>query len=153
MYIICASVRIVAVVEPRSGQLAGSTRFQLLRRRCCPIAKLVPVPQLYYRTGCVSAFITDNSSHFIRLCFHLFCNSDFNPFSYRFNMESMMLNAPNAIGASTAIAIIYLLFHFLLKPKSHLDKLPSLGKPSDLYLQDFLVEGSRKVRASFKPNV
>ena len=65
-------------------------------------------------------------------------------------MESLTFNTSNAIGASTVIAALYLVFRFLLKPKSPLDKLPALGKPSDPYLQELLIEGSRKVRDQFE---
>ena len=75
-----------------------------------------------------------------------------NPSSCVFNMESLILNAPNVIGASILIAALYLIFHLVLKPKSHLDKLPSLGKSSDPYLQELLVEGRKKVRTSFNLN-
>lgn len=59
-------------------------------------------------------------------------------------MEFMVLNAPTAVGASTIIAILYFIYNLFLKPKSHLANLPTLGQPSDPYLQDLLIEGSKK---------
>jgi hypothetical protein len=64
-----------------------------------------------------------------------------------FIMDFMVLKElpPSAAGASGLLVLFYIIFHFLSKPRSKLDDLPALGKPSDPYLHDFLTEGYQKV--------
>ena len=85
------------------------------------------------------------STVFLPVSAELLGSSPPSPF---FKMESIILTVPNAIVASTVIAVLYLVFHLVSQPRSYLDKLPALGKPSDPYLQKLLVEGSKIVRSS-----